>query len=86
MLKKVLSEKLYGLLEQKIGFENIYEIRLRANMPVSVIQNGQAYFLGLQGLSYSQENALKVSKEEIEDIVFYLFNTRRTKARFCCFR
>lgn len=70
MLKKVLSEKLYNLLQQKIGFENIYEIRLRANMPVSVIQNGQAYFLGLQGLSYSEENALKISKTEIEDIIF----------------
>ncbi|MBR5226489.1 MAG: hypothetical protein IKV69_00280 [Clostridia bacterium] len=70
MLKKVLSEKLYTLLEQKIGFDNIYEVRLRANMAAMVIQNGQAYFLSAQGLTYNQENGIRLSKPEIEDIIF----------------
>lgn len=70
MLKNVLNEKLYFVLSQKIGFDNIYEVRLRANMPSLVIKNGQAYFLTFNGLSLSCENAIIVSKTEIEDIIF----------------
>lgn len=70
MLKKVLNEKLYLILSQKIGFDNMYEVRLRANMPSIVIQNGQAFFLTLNGISHSTENAIILNKSDIEDIIF----------------
>ena len=70
MLKKVLNEKLYNALYQNNLLESIYEVRLRANMPACIIQNGQAFFLTANGPSLNSQSAIVVSKAEIEDIVF----------------
>ena len=45
MLENILPEKFYRLLTQKVRLDNIYEIRLRANLPVGIISGGKAYFL-----------------------------------------
>lgn len=70
MLENILPEKFYRLLTQKVGLDNIYEIRLRANLPVGIISGGKAYFLTENGLSFNPENALTFSKSALEDIIY----------------
>ena len=69
MLKKVLDEELYCAL-LNVGFENIYEVRLRANLPICITSAGQVYFLSANGLTFNKEKALCCSKKAIEDIIY----------------
>ena len=70
MLKNVLPDKLYKLIVDKVGFDSIYEIRLRANLPTIIISAGQAYFLTESGLSYNESKAIVFSKQGLEDIIY----------------
>lgn len=70
MLKKVLPEKIFEVLDKQVGFENIYEIRLRAKLPVCVVSAGKIYYLSESGLTYNQNKALKITKDALEDIVY----------------
>lgn len=70
MLKNILPEKFYQIITKKVGLDNIYEIRIRANLPVCIISGGLAYFLTENGLSLNESNALSFSKNALEDIIY----------------
>ena len=69
MLKKVVALELYDALT-KVGFDNIYEVRLRAGLPISIVSAGQVYYLSANGLTYNKHKALCVDKKAIEDIIY----------------
>lgn len=70
MLQKILSENLYGILKEKVGFEKINEIRLRENSAIVISVNGQAYFVNQNGLTLTKQNGMVATKKTIEDIVY----------------
>lgn len=54
----------------RINFNNVYEIRLRVNKPIAINQLGQTYFLSLKGQTSNCNDAIILTKEEIE-IIYY---------------
>ncbi|MDD4815812.1 MAG: stage III sporulation protein AA [Clostridia bacterium] len=70
MLNKILNEKIFKILDQKVGFNCINEIRIRDEKPIVVISNGQVYFLEDKGLTLTKKDAIWGTKFLIEDIIF----------------
>ncbi len=70
MLEKILPEKFYKILRDKINLKAVNEIRLRADKPVVLIVSGKPYFLSENGVSSNINNSLYASKIIIEDVIF----------------
>lgn len=70
MLEKILDEKIFKILAHKVTFSKINEIRLREAKPIVIFFDGQANFLGENGLQFSSDRAIIASKNMIEDIIF----------------
>ena len=70
MLKKVLSDFIYNIIEKSYGFNNVNEIRMRTNKPITVSCNGQVYYLNNAGLSLKKDNAIIASKNMIDNIIY----------------
>ena len=49
---------------------NVYEIRMRANQPITVNYKGNYVYLGAYGVTEVKKNALYCGEEEIEDCVY----------------
>ncbi len=70
MLEKILPDNIYNILINKVNFNSINEIRLRADKPIVLSIGGQRIFLGEYGVTGNLKEAIKVSKITIEDIIF----------------
>ena len=70
MLQKILNENIHNILKEKVGYDKINEIRFRENSPVVVTVDGQAYFLGQNGLTLTKKFAIIATKQMLEDIVY----------------
>lgn len=70
MLHKILPEKIYKIIVDKINFKAVNEIRLRAEKPIMLNINGKCCFLGENGVTSNAKNAIYASKIMIEDVVF----------------
>lgn len=70
MLEKILPNKIYSILNEKVNFNSINEIRLRAEKPILLSIGGQRIFLGEKGATANLKEAITISKIEIEDIIF----------------
>lgn len=70
MLGKILPTNIFEVIDQKINFSQLNEIRLRANQPVVVYLGGQPYFLSEKGITGNSDKSIYITKQEIEDIVF----------------
>lgn len=70
MLKKILPDNIFDLLNTKIGFSHINELRIRANKPILLSIGGQKVFLSEKGVSGNIKEAIIASKIMIEDIIF----------------
>ena len=54
----------------KLKFEYLYEIRLRANQPISVNYHGKYQYLSSIGITNRVENALKCTANDVEECVY----------------
>lgn len=70
MLKDVLPDDIYEILNSHVNFKGINEIRLRADKPIVLAIGGQRVFLGAKGITGNLKEALFASKIMIEDIIF----------------
>lgn len=70
MLKKILPSDVYSILQNKVNFNCINEIRMRADKPIVLSIAGQRIFLGDNGVTGSLKEAIFASKTMIEDIIF----------------
>lgn len=70
MLQQILSEPLSNIINYKIAFSELSEIRLRKNKPIIVFIKGQPYYIYENGLTCNLNNALYCNKEMIDDIVY----------------
>lgn len=70
MLEKILPDNIYNILLNKVNFNSINEIRLRADKPIVLSIGGQRIFLGEYGVTGNLKESIKVSKITIEDIIF----------------
>ncbi len=70
MLEKILPDNIYNILLNKVNFNSINEIRLRADKPIVLSIGGQRIFLGEYGVTGNLKEAIKISKITIEDIIF----------------
>lgn len=70
MLKDVLPDDIYEILNKYINFKSINEIRLRADKPITLAIGGQRVFLGAMGATGNLKEALYASKIMIEDVIF----------------
>ncbi len=70
MLSKILPEKIFKILDEKVNLKAVNELRFRADKPIVVCVSGKNYFLTENGVSSNLTNALFASKIAIEDIIF----------------
>ena len=70
MLEKILPEKFFKIIDEKVNFKAVNEIRLRVNKPVVLNLSGKLYFLCENGITGDLSKALFASKIMIEDVVF----------------
>lgn len=70
MLKNILPDNVYLPLAERVGFNAINEIRLRADKPIVISEGSNRYFLSEKGLSGNIKEAILSSKVMIEDIIF----------------
>ena len=70
MLSKILPEKIFKILDEKVNLKAVNELRFRADKPIVVCVSGKNYFLTENGVSSNLNNALYASKIAIEDIIF----------------
>lgn len=70
MLEKILPEKFYNIIKDKINLKAVNEIRLRADRPVIFDIGGKQMFLGENGITTNIKSALFSSKIMIEDVIF----------------
>ena len=45
MLKKILPAKIVNIIEQKLNYEKLFELRFRSRRKVSVNYDGKFYYL-----------------------------------------
>lgn len=70
MLKDILPNSIYRALISKVAEQDINEIRLRKDKPITVMCNTKNYFLGENGFCGSSNQAILATAEMINDIVF----------------
>lgn len=70
MLEKILPDKIYKIISEKVNIKAVNEIRLRAEKPIVVNVSGKVYFLSESGVTRDIHNALYASKIVIEDVIF----------------
>lgn len=70
MLSGILPDKIYLPIKNKIGFNAINEIRLRAEKPVVLSVGGQKFFLSSEGKTRFLNDTITSSSAMIEDIIF----------------
>lgn len=67
----------FGEIKQalsKVNYDKLYEIRLRANSPITINMGGKYCYLGSSGTCYDETSALVASGSDIEAIVFNAAN------------
>lgn len=70
MLGKILPDKIWLIIKDKVNLKAVNEIRFRADKPILISMGGKSYFLSEKGISSSLSEALYSSKIVIEDIIF----------------
>ncbi len=70
MLGKILPDKIWLIIKDKVNLKAVNEIRFRADKPILISMGGKSYFLSQKGISSSLSEALYSSKIVIEDIIF----------------
>lgn len=70
MLKNILPENIYNIIAERISFNAINEIRIRADKPIVINVGSGRFFLSEHGLSGNLKEAITASKVMIEDIIF----------------
>lgn len=70
MLKDFLPQQIYDALTQKNSEEEINEIHIRINKPITFLCNTKMFFLSNDGACSSPMQAIYGSEELIENIIF----------------
>lgn len=70
MLKKILPNEVYSVLQNHVNLNYVNEIRLRENKPIVLSIGGKRIFMGQSGVTSNLKEAMYVSKIMIEDIIF----------------
>jgi len=70
MLEGILPDNLLKVMNSKVNWNLVNEIRLRADKPVVVVISGEKFFLGENGLTKRLNEAFYSNKTSIEDIIF----------------
>lgn len=73
----MLQDVLPSLINQallKLNFNNLQELRLRANKPTTICYNNKYYFLSSHGASIDQHDGIVLTNSDLDDIVFRASN------------
>lgn len=70
MLKGILPDEIFDIVDKKLNWNAINEIRIRADRPIVITASGKKFFLGENGLETKLNNAIFSNKTMIEDIIF----------------
>lgn len=70
MLQDILDEKISNVINYKIRFSDLNEIRIRNNKPIVVYIKGQPYYISEKGLTCNINNAIFANSGMIQDIVY----------------
>ncbi len=70
MLEKILPERFFKIISEKVNMRAVNEIRLRSYKPVVLNVSGKNFFMSEMGVTSNIKNALYASKIIIEDVIF----------------
>lgn len=74
MLDKIFPSNLYEIIRTHLNFSKIYEIRIRSEKPIMINYAGKFYYLGLEGLTDDEDNAIICENKIVETIVLRASN------------
>lgn len=74
MLDKIFPTNLYETLKNRLNYSKIYEIRLRSEKPIMVNYAGKFHYLGLEGLTDDEDNAIICENKIVETIILRASN------------
>lgn len=69
MLEKVLPVELGQIVSNKLNFNKLYEIRIRAGCPISVNYGGKYYFVNKDGLSSKVQGAVLGTSNLVQGVI-----------------
>lgn len=70
MLEGILPENISKIMNSKVNWNSVNEIRMRADKPIVIVISGEKYFLSENGLTKRLNEAIYSNKTTIEDIIF----------------
>ena len=70
MLEGILPENISKIMNSKVNWNSVNEIRMRADKPIVIAISGEKYFLSENGLTKRLNEAIYSNKTTIEDIIF----------------
>lgn len=74
MLDKIFPLNIYEIIKNKLNYSKIYEIRLRSEKPIMINYAGKYYYLGLEGLTNDEDNAIICENKIVETIILRASN------------
>lgn len=74
MLENILPTNIFEIINLKLKFSKIYEVRLRVNKPIIVNYASKLYFLSLEGLTNLEDNAIICTKHLVDSVVLKASN------------
>ena len=70
MLEGILPDNILNIISNKVNWQTVNELRLRADKPIVITIGGNKFFLGETGLVTKLNEAIFSNKTMIEDIIF----------------
>lgn len=74
MLDKLFPTEIFEALKNNLKFNYLYEIRLRIDRPITINYSNKFYFLGIEGLTTDENNAIICSKNLLESVILKASN------------
>jgi stage III sporulation protein AA len=70
MLAKILPEYLNRIIADKLNYEKLYELRIRADKPIILNYGGRYIHMTPEGLSPQKDGAVVADRKLIENIIY----------------
>ncbi len=69
MLSRILPTEINGVIASRLDYKRVYELRVRADMPVMINYGGKYYYLTKSGISEIRDGAFVATVATVKDIV-----------------
>lgn len=70
MIERILPEFLVDILNNKLNYDKVYELRIRSGGPITVNYGGKYYYLNPEGIGAKNGGSIVTDRKMIEAIIY----------------